>query len=138
MTAAVTANHSGSLGRSPASRIDLATTVRDRLRAARLPLPVFLYLFTITVPIAFNAGPLLVTTLRLMLLLLVIPLTFRLFSRRYGRVFLTDILFLLHLVWIIVALAENNPDSVVTQFGSVGVEFWGGYLVGRAYVSTLR
>ena len=30
----------------------------------------------------------------------------------------------------------NNPDQMVEQVGSLGVEFLGGYLIGRAYIRT--
>jgi hypothetical protein len=55
---------------------------------------------------------------------------------RFGQVFLTDILFALHIAWATVALFVNNPDQVVQQVGSVGVEFLGGYMIGRAYIRT--
>lgn len=104
------------------------------LQQATLPVPVIIYLLTVTIPIGFNAGPLALTTLRLFLLIMVVPLLVQLFSGRFGRVLLTDILMLLHILWATVALALNNPNQVAQQFGSVGVEFIGGYLMGRAYI----
>ncbi len=109
---------------------------RARLLQGKLPLPAVLYLLTVVLPIGFNLGPLFLTTLRLLLLVLVVPLFLNLLRGRYGRVFLTDILFTLHICWAIVALVVNNPAQVVTQAGSVGPEFLGGYLVGRAYIRT--
>jgi len=100
----------------------------------RVPLPVLLYLFTVVIPIGFQVGPLAMTTLRLMLLIVVIPLTAQLFMGRYGRVRATDILFLFYLAWSAVALYVNNPDRVVEHVGSVGMEFIGGYAIGRAYI----
>jgi hypothetical protein len=69
-----------------------------------------------------------------MLLVLVVPLIIRLLTGAYGRLVATDWLFLGHLIWIAMALAVNNPDRVVQQAPSVGVEFIGGYLVARAWV----
>lgn len=109
---------------------------RGRLLQGKLPLPVVLYLLTVVLPIGFNLGPLFVTTLRLLLLALIVPLFFNLLRGRYGRVFLTDILFTLHICWAIAALAVNNPAQAITQAGSVGPEFLGGYLIGRAYIRT--
>ena len=100
----------------------------------RLPLPVWLYLLAVTIPIGFNAGPLAMTTLRLFLLVMTIPLMANLFAGKYGKVIVTDYFFLLHLIWAAVALAVNNPDKVVQQIGSVGIEFLGGYLIGRAFI----
>lgn len=107
-----------------------------RLARTRLPLPVLLYLFAVVIPIGFQVGPLAMTTLRLVLLVLIIPLTVQLLAGRFGRVYATDALFAAHILWATVALAINNPDEVVQQVGSVGAEFLGGYLVGRAYIRT--
>ena len=60
----------------------------------------------------------------------------RLLAGAYGRVILTDLLFVAHTLWMAVALGVNSPEAVVTQFGSVGMEFLGGYAIGRAYVRT--
>ena len=100
----------------------------------RLPTPVTIYLVLVMTPAAFTAGSLYLTVLRIFLLVMVIPLLFRLVSGRYGRILMTDILFVLHMAWAAVALWVNNPDQVVTQMGSIGPEFLGGYLVGRAYI----
>lgn len=102
----------------------------------RLPLPAVLYLLCVVIPIMFNVGPLLLSGLRLYLLLLILPLMVRLFYGHFGRVSVIDILFILHIGWATLALAMNNPDKVVAQIGSVGMEFLGGYLVGRAYIRT--
>jgi hypothetical protein len=108
----------------------------EALRTSRLPLAVVIYLACIVIPIGFHVGPLAMTTLRLFLLVMLIPLTIQLLSGKFGRLILTDYLFFLHIGWAVVALAVNNPDRVVQQAGSVGVEFLGGYLVGRAYIRT--
>jgi hypothetical protein len=54
----------------------------------------------------------------------------------YGRVIITDWLFVAHTLWMAVALGVNSPEAVVTQVGSVGMEFLGGYAIGRAYIRT--
>jgi len=100
----------------------------------RVPLPVLLYLFTVVIPIGFQVGPLAMTPLRLMLLIVVIPLTAQLFMGRYGRVRATDILFLFYIAWLAFAVLVNNPDQVVEHVGSIGIEFIGGYVIGRAYI----
>jgi hypothetical protein len=112
------------------------TSAHGMTNAMRLPLPVILYLLTVVIPIGFNMGPLAMTTLRLFLLVLVIPLAIQLVSGKLGRIFITDILFILHILWAVVALWVNNPTQVVQQVGSVGVEFIGGYLLARAYIRT--
>lgn len=102
--------------------------------AGRLPLPALLYLLCVVLPIGFNAGPLALTSLRLLTLILILPLLMRLVMGRYGRLLLTDIMFICFIGWTFVSLAANNPDKVVQNVGSTGVEFLGGYMIGRAYV----
>jgi hypothetical protein len=102
----------------------------------RLPFPALLYLLVIMLPIGFNLGPLHMSGVRLLLIVMIIPLSLNLLMGKYGRVFATDILFFLHFLWIIVALAVNNPDQVVQNAGSTGIEFIGGYVMGRAYIRT--
>ncbi len=92
------------------------------------------YIFTVVVPIGFDLGPLALTTLRMTLLIATVPLFFGLVSGRYGRTILTDWLFLAHILWGLLALAVNNPDRAIEQTGSVGIEFIGGYLLGRCLI----
>lgn len=117
------------------ARSGLPETISKGANAfGRLPFPVVLYLVAVALPISFNAGPLALTTLRLLLLLVSIPLTIQLLTGKFGKLFITDYCFFLHIAWAAVALARNNPEMVVQQVGSVGMEFVGGYLVGRAYI----
>ncbi len=67
---------------------------------------------------------------------MILPLLVQLVMGRFGRLLITDAFFVAHLTWVTLALAVNNPTIVVSQFGSVGVEFLGGYMVGRAYIRT--
>lgn len=122
-------NGAGTLGRAMGAGLD-----RVGLRDARLATPVVLYLLAVVLPVHFGLGPLNMTGVRLLLIVLVIPLSINLFAGKYGRVLLTDILFFAHIFWALVALVVNNPGQVVTNIGSTGVEFLGGYLVGRAYI----
>lgn len=104
--------------------------------SSSLPWPVLIYLITVVFPLGVRVGPLVMTGLRTLLLLFLIPLLVRLFTGQLGGLLVIDILFILHILWGVVALAMNNPDQVVQQSGSVGLEFLGGYLIGRAYVRT--
>lgn len=100
----------------------------------RLPLPVTIYLLCIALPLTFSVGPLAMSTLRLVLLILIVPLAIQLLRGRYGGILAADILFPLHIAWVAVALQVNNPDRMVQQMGSLGIELIGGYLLGRAYI----
>ncbi|OOY18645.1 hypothetical protein BMI86_19855 [Thioclava sp. DLFJ5-1] len=106
----------------------------DGLSAAKLPLPVLIMLLSILIPVSFNLGSLALTGLRLVMLVMVVPLLIGLFTRKYGRILWVDWLFLGHFLALTLALAVNNPDRVIQQAGSVGIEFLGGYLMGRAFI----
>lgn len=118
--------------------MSMADITADRLGAANigkvLAFPVLIYLAAVMLPIGFNLGPLNLNGVRAVLLILIIPLAIRLISGRSGPLLLTDILFLLHILWLLVAMAVNNPEQTVTFFGSQTVEFVGGYLLGRVCI----
>lgn len=95
---------------------------------------VSVYIFCVVIAVYFYVGPLYLNTLRALLLVLVIPLWIRLFLGHFGRVIVTDWLFLAYFIWSVAALAVNNPESVVQQSGSTGAEFLGGYVMGRAFI----
>lgn len=97
---------------------------------------IVLYLLMVVIPIGVSLGPLALTGVRLVLMIMIVPLMVRLFMGHYGRVLATDVLFVLHIGWMVVALIANNPSQVIEQTGSVGMEFLGGYVVGRAYIRT--
>ena len=109
-----------------------ATASRDLI--GPLPRVAFLYILAVMLPVGFFAGPLYLTLLRLLLLIVVIPLTIQLLAGRFGRVMLVDVLFFLHIGWMTVALAVNNPNLVIQNSGSTAIEFLGGYLIGRACI----
>lgn len=101
-----------------------------------LPWPVGLYLFVVLIPISMKVGPLVMTSVRLMLLVIVVPLALQLVAGRFGRIRATDLLFLAFVLWSGVSIGVNNPTRAVEYVGSTGLEFYGGYLVGRAYIRT--
>lgn len=89
-------------------------------------------------PIQAEIGGLVFTTIRLFLLVVIIPLTFNLLSGRYGSVLVVDILFFLHMLWGTAALAVNNPDRVIAFMGSNSIEFIGGYVIARACIRNIE
>lgn len=100
----------------------------------RLSWIVIFYLIAMLAPFSMNVAGLLMTPLRFLLLITSVPLLVQLFMGKLGRIIWTDILFLLHIVWMVVAMAVNNPDRVVENIGSTGIEFLGGYLIARASI----
>jgi hypothetical protein len=107
---------------------------QQAFRVGTLPWQVRIYLLCLIVPLGFNIGSLAMTSLRVFLLLMIVPVTIRLLMGKYGRLHVTDVFYFLHIGWAGIALAVNNPDQVLQQFGSVGMEFIGGYVIGRAYI----
>lgn len=101
---------------------------------ARLHPVVLLYLLAVIIPVGFDAGTIAVTGLRLFLLVFMIPLVTRVFVQRVDRIYAVDVLFVLHVLWIYVAIGVNNPDKVIENATSTGMEFLGGYLLGRVYI----
>lgn len=93
-----------------------------------------LFLLSVILPVGVNVGPLYLTGTRIFLIIAILPLGFNLLKGRYGPLLPTDLLFGLHFMWIIIALWMNNPDQVVQNAGSTGVELLGGYLLGRACI----
>jgi hypothetical protein len=118
-------------GRSP-----MQTAVTYAKVKSKLPFPVKLYFLSLALPLEFNAGTILLTGVRTLLLVLFIPMLLKLLLGRYGRLIWTDFLFFLFCPWVIYTLHLNTPDEAFSFGGSVGIEFYGGYLLGRAYIRT--
>lgn len=97
---------------------------------------IWLFVLATVVPIEFRVGSLSLTGLRLMLLITIVPTTIGLFTGRYGRLYLVDFLFALHGVWGIVSIGVNNPLRVVENAGIYFIEFFGAYVLARAYIRT--
>ena len=91
-------------------------------------------LIAVIVPVFAEPAGIRLSPSRAMFLVLVPLLTVRLLMGRYGRVRLVDGLVFLHVVWLAMAIAANNPDAFVTFVGSNAIILLGGYLVGRATI----
>lgn len=112
----------------------IGAQIRQTIVRGKLPFAVALYLMAIALPISFNLGPVIMSGPRLLLIVLIVPMTIRLFMGAYGKVLLPDVLFFLHVLWFTAALAINNPSQVISNAGSTGIEFIGGYVLGRAFI----
>ena len=105
-----------------------------KILGGRLHFIVKIYLILVLLPFAYPAGPLVMTGVRTLLILMILPMMGRLLAGKCGKIWPTDYLFMAHLFWILVTLAVNNPTQVVQNFGSTGMEFLGGYLLGRNFI----
>lgn len=106
-------------------------TAFQAARDARAPVLVTLALVAICIPVQFAAGPLVLSPIRFLLLICTVPLFIRLVTGSYGRILFVDVLIVAHVVWQLVAMLHNNPESAVQFVGSNGLEFLGAYLVAR-------
>ncbi|WP_425102232.1 O-antigen ligase family protein [Tropicibacter sp. S64] len=102
----------------------------------RLSIFVVLYLVCVALPLFFPLGPLSMSNLKLLLLILTAPLMLRTWMGHFGRVRLPDILFPAFIFWTFLAVLKNNPSMAVESTGSAGTEMLGGYFVGRAFIRT--
>lgn len=100
----------------------------------KLPLPVLIYLLGIVIPVKFSLGPLSLNAPRLLLLIVILPLSINLLRGTYGRILAADVLFFLYAAWMPFSLLINNPDRALEFGGSEFIEFFGGYLLARAYI----
>ena len=118
--------------RQAASVAPLASSLSGS--AARLPVFILIYMIALFMPMSFNIGSLGMSPLRVYLIIMTPILFVNLFAGRYGRVHIIDVLFILHMIWVTIAIAVNNPERVVETAGSTSLEFLGGYLVARAFI----
>lgn len=79
-------------------------------------------------------GPLQMSPIRMILLVMIVPLTIRLFTGGLGKVLPVDYLFFAHIAWMTLAMSITNPNRVIENTGSAAIEFLGAYLLGRAYI----
>jgi hypothetical protein len=122
-----------SLPRTEASFVGRAK--RNAKIDAGLAWPAIIYLVAVVTPVNVNVGPVFLSSVRAVLLVMFIPMLVRLLTGKVGRLLITDVFFLLFIVWGIVALTITSPGQAISQTGSVGLEFIGGYLMGRIYVT---
>lgn len=106
----------------------------DSSKDIGLPLVVALFLFAVCAPVSFSVGSLSLTPIRLLLIPVIIKSSIDLLRGKFGPILFVDVIFFLHVVWIVLALSRNNPDRVVEFAGSTALEFMGGYLIGRGYI----
>ncbi len=116
----------------------VSQTLRARLPQVRehyrLHPLVVIYLITVMVPLWFHLGPLNMNIQRSFLLVMFIPLLIKFLSGQAGRFIASDYLFFFVLIWFPISLSQTSPSQAISFSGSVGMEFIGGYLIGRLYI----
>jgi len=129
---AITDNSTGYQGASGRAGAALSAA----MNTGTLALPVKIFLVMVAIPFAFALGPVVITGVRLVLIFLIPVMAVRLISGKAGKMLPVDVLFFLHWLWIGVTIGIHNPDSVIQNVGATGVEFLGGYFLGRTFIRT--
>lgn len=101
-----------------------------------LPIPVIAYVIAVLIPIMVQVGPLNLSPLRLMLIIYTPFCLSILLSGRRGKLAATDVFFFLHVFWMAVAFAVVMPSRLIENIGSAALEFLGGYLIARVYITS--
>ena len=102
------------------------------------PFVVTAFLVAIVLPLEVSIAGTVFTSVRVVVLLAVIPLLIGLLRGHYGRVLLVDWLFIAHTAWMGISLGVTTPQMAISQFGSVGSDFLGSYLIGRCLIRDWR
>lgn len=102
----------------------------------RLPRPVLAYMICVVLPVRFMAGPLQITTLRLFMLAMLVPLLIHLARTRRFRPTATDICLVLFVLWVGVSMSVNTPAQAVEHTGITALELLGGYVLARICIKT--
>ncbi|MGR3371540.1 MAG: O-antigen ligase family protein [Pseudooceanicola nanhaiensis] len=121
-------------GRGARSAASFPTAGLQPGERVTLPWPALIYVVCVVTPIWFKVGPLSMSTLRLFLMFMIVPLLVRIFMGKYGKVLWVEVFFVLHMLWAALAFSVVNPDRLVEQLGAISIEVLGGYAVGRAYI----
>ena len=94
-----------------------------------------IFIITLLIPISFTLGGIRLSPNRLFLLIAIVPFAVRILSGQVGRFTAVDLFFLLHGVWIFIALIAVHGTARIPFAGITAVEVVGGYFVGRVLVS---
>ncbi|MEM1344735.1 MAG: hypothetical protein AAGI34_09175 [Pseudomonadota bacterium] len=114
------------LARRPLS--GLATT-------PKLALPVALFVLSMLCPLIIDIGALRMSPYRLVLLVMVLPCFFAVFSGRAGRVRPADYAMLFLYIWSVIAIVfHHGLLSQIEALGIFFVETIGAYMLGRLYI----
>jgi hypothetical protein len=98
---------------------------------------VFLFLGTILLPLTTSVGPIALSSLRILCLVVTLPLLVAVLGGRYGRVIWADWFALIHVVWMALSFFVTEGAKAIEIVGSTGIEFLGGYLIARASIRNL-
>lgn len=108
----------------------------DATQESVLAWQVKVYLIAIITPVSVFVGPMLVTSVRLVFLVLAFTMILQIARGKLGRLNFVDIALLLYVFWVAVSMAVVTPNSLVQAVGSTGLDLLGGYFLARLYIQT--
>ncbi|WP_164659302.1 hypothetical protein [Tropicibacter sp. Alg240-R139] len=112
-----------------------AKTFSPTLFGVPAVIAVFFLAIMLPTPVSINLGGLRMSVYRVVLIVMILPMMFQLFTGRRGKINLFDMLLLAHCAWVILALIKWGGLSQGIESGGIYfVECLGAYLVGRLYI----
>lgn len=96
-----------------------------------LPIPVFIYLLMVVLPVRFMIGSFQMTGLRFYLIVMMIPLLIMVLRRKPA---LPDILLPIFVGWVWISMSFNTPAQAFQHTGAMFIELIGGYFMARCYI----
>lgn len=103
---------------------------------SRLPLPVIFYLIATILPVRFSLGSLQMTSLRLYLSFIIIPIVFAVLRAPSKGLRGLDLALLAFVLWMGIAMSQTSPQHSIEYAGAVGLELLGGYFIARHCITT--
>jgi hypothetical protein len=99
------------------------------------PFIIVLFLISVILPFSFFVGPLRLSPLRVLLIVMFFPLVFRWLSGKYGGIRLPDILLTVLGIWMFIVMSVSSGFVESIEFlGTQISEMLGAYLLARVYI----
>jgi hypothetical protein len=106
--------------------------------AATAPIVLLLFVLSLLPPTYFFVNDLRLSPTRVLLLIMFLPLLFKLITGAAGRIRAFDVLLILFMVWMVVTLLYHHGMARFPYAMISAVELFGGYLIGRVLVRNSR
>ena len=117
---------------TPMERLDRGLAAYEQ---AAKPTLVLFFIVAAVLPVFFFLGPLRLSFLRVLLLIMFLPLVFRWLSGKYGGIIFPDIALGVLVFWMFVSLTVNHGITRSFEFFAIQiVELLGSYLLARVYI----
>lgn len=111
------------------------SSLRGAVQEKRSAGLLIIFILTLLTPISFELAGIRLSPNRLYLLIAIIPYAISIVSGRIGRFTAVDLFFLLHGVWIVLALIAVHGTARIPFAGITSAEVVGGYFVGRVLIT---